>query len=155
MAELAEAFTKLNNTGNKLFCFISKIPLNRVTETLEQNKETSDYEWKDVSNNEYIETLNIELPQSTEIHWELFSDQGYTDKGKMFIDNKSLNTRRYLTFNIDSSTLGKNFFINLKCSKYTNNSNREIVEDIYDNYNCFINLDKLIADHQESSVESA
>ena len=62
---------------------------------------------------EYIETLNIELPLSTEIDWELFSDEGYSDKGSMKISKDSL-VERFLSFKINPETDGNNFFINLK-----------------------------------------
>ena len=150
MAELTEAFSKLNNNNNKLFCFISKVPISRNIQKLEQNENTSDFEWKDVKNQESLEILNIELPISNEIHWELFCDEGYNDKGKMILNNESMNTNRYLSFKIDRSIHGKNFFINLKCTKTVNKSNRESVEDIYDNYNCFINIDKITLSQMEN-----
>ena len=146
MAELAEAFSKLGGlqNKNKLFCFYSKTPVKKMSEELLKNDNTSDYEWKEKNKIEFVETLNVEIPVSKEIQWELFSDEGYTDKGKILLENESRLDNRYLTFTIDPLKDGKNFFINLKSLKCINNNNREIVEDIYDIYNCFINLDKLV-----------
>ncbi len=146
MAELVEAFSKLGGTENKnkLFCFYTRTPVQKLSEELLKNTESSEYEWKNKENFQFIEILHVELPVSNEIQWELFSDEGYNDKGRLTLGNESRNNSRFLTFTIDSLKDGKNFFINLKALKFMNNNNMEIVEDVYDTYNCFINIDKLI-----------
>ena len=154
MAELAEAFSKLSGVENKnkLFCFYTKTPVHKLSEELLKNNESAEYEWKNKENIQFIETLHVELPISNDVKWELFSDEGYTDKGRLTLDNESGNTTRYLTFKIDSFKDGKNFFINVKALKFINKNNMEVVEDIYDTYNCFINIDKLINNNINASV---
>ena len=149
MAELIEAYKKLNQENNKLFYFLSKTPVKRNKQELKVNDETNEYEWHNDLNLEFIETLNIELPITTEVHWELFSDEGYSDKGSIQIVKESLNQERFLTFKVNPDKEGNNFFINLKCLIMENNnsvqqySNNLDENKKYESYNCFISLNKL------------
>lgn len=152
MAELMEAYQKLNQGSNKLFYYLTKTPVKRDKQELKVNDDTNEYEWQNGLKMEYIETLNIELPLSTEIQWELFSDEGYSDKGSMEISKDSLG-ERFLSFKINPETDGNNFFINLKCLVMESNDTTNSIQKYhanslngnkkYDNYNCFISLSKL------------
>ena len=161
-----EAYQKLNQGNNKLFYYLTKTPVKRDKQELKVNDDTNEYQWNNSLKIEYIETLNIELPISTEIDWEIFSDEGYSDKGSMKISKDSL-VERFLSFKINPEKDGNNFFINLKylvmesttnTANPTNTTNTTNTFDTlqdkyhpislnenkkYDNYNCFISLSKL------------
>lgn len=150
MAELVEAYQKLDQGNSKLFYFLTKTPVKRDSQKLKVNEETNEYQWKNDTEFEFVETLNIQIPITTEVHWELFSDEGYSDKGIMQIQKESLNQERYLTFKINSLKDGNNFFVNLRC--LTMDSNNTVQEyhannltenKRFENYNCFISINKL------------
>jgi len=157
-----EAYQKLNQGNNKLFYYLTKTPVKKDKQELKVNNDTNEYQWNNSIKIEYIETLNIELPISTEIDWEIFSDEGYSDKGSMKISKDSL-VERFLSFKINPEKDGNNFFINLKylvMESTTNTTNMDRPDILlnkldkyhpislnenkkYDNYNCFISLSKL------------
>ena len=150
MAELVEAYQKLDQGNSKLFYFLSKTPVKRDSQKLKVNEETNEYQWQNNTELEFIETLNIQIPITTEVHWELFGDEGYSDKGIMQIQKESLNQERYLTFKINHLNDGNNFFVNLRCLVMDSNNtvqeyhaNNLTENKRFENYNCFISINKL------------
>ena len=152
MAELNEAFNKIETQqDNNLFCFYSRVPIFKNIESLEKNNSNLNYEWKNTPQVENIETLNIELPISNEIEWELFSDSNFKDKGIIkFSDESNLNNR-LLTFKINPDKDGNNFFIELRVLRSLKNNLTDETEQVYQSFKSFISLEKLKQSYLESN----
>ena len=133
--------TQLNN---QLFCFYSRVPVVRErVKSLEKNEDNSNFEWKNGSQIEQIETLNIELPVSREIEWELFSDSNFKDKGKITFSEESKIDNRLLSIKLDSQIEGSNYFIDIKVLKTIKDCLTDEKDNQYERIRSFINLDKL------------
>ena len=145
MAELNQAFNKMDTQlNNQLFCFYSRVPVVRErVKSLEKNEDNSNFEWKNGSQIEQIETLNIELPVSREIEWELFSDSNFKDKGKITFSEESKIDNRLLSIKPDSQIEGSNYFIDSKVLKTIKDCLTDEKDNQYERIRSFINLDKL------------
>ena len=145
MAELNQAFNKMDTQlNNQLFCFYSRVPVMRERiKSLEKNEDNSNFEWKNGSQIEQIETLNIELPVSREIEWELFSDSNFKDKGKIIFGEESKIDNRLLSIKLDPQIEGSNYFIDIKVLKTIKDCLTDEKDNQYERIRSFINLDKL------------
>ena len=145
MAELNQAFNKMDTQlNNQLFCFYSRVPVMRERiKSLEKNEDNSNFEWKNGSQIEQIETLNIELPVSREIEWELFSDSNFKDKGKITFSEESKIDNRLLSIKLDPHVEGSNYFIDIKVLKTIKDCLTDEKDNQYERIRSFINLDKL------------
>lgn len=145
MAELNQAFNKMDTQlNNQLFCFYSRVPVMRERiKSLERNEDNSNFEWKNGSQIEQIETLNIELPVSREIEWELFSDSNFKDKGKITFSEESKIDNRLLSIKLDPQIEGSNYFIDIKVLKTIKDCLTDEKDNQYERIRSFINLDKL------------
>ena len=145
MAELNQAFNKMDTQlNNQLFCFYSRVPVMRERiKSLEKNEDNSNFEWKNGSQIEQIETLNIELPVSREIEWELFSDSNFKDKGKIIFSEESKIDNRLLSIKLDPQIEGSNYFIDIKVLKTIKDCLTDEKDNQYERIRSFINLDKL------------
>ena len=145
MAELNQAFNKMDTQlNNQLFCFYSRVPVMRERiKSLEKNEDNSNFEWKNGSQIEQIETLNIELPVSREIEWELFSDSNFKDKGKITFSEESKIDNRLLSIKLDPQIEGSNYFIDIKVLKTIKDCLTDEKDNQYERIRSFINLDKL------------
>ena len=145
MAELNQAFNKMDTQlNNQLFCFYSRVPVMRERiKSLEKNEDNSNFEWKNGSQIEQIETLNIELPVSREIEWELFSDSNFKDKGKITFSEESKIDNRLLSIKLDPQNEGSNYFIDIKVLKTIKDCLTDEKDNQYERIRSFINLDKL------------